>query len=307
MTEIVRPFDHIVVVDWSARSTPALGPDTIWTCWLDTRSSDFDLTNHATRRDTRDTLVTRMAATGTERILVAIDVALGYPHGFSLAAGLTGSPSAESAWQATWQHLTDQLDEAADNSAPPQHDRWAVAARLNERLGTPHFWGCPPARASQHLTTTKPPTLADPTVGLAEYRITEERLRAAGHRPFSVWQLLGAGSVGSQALTAIPVLHHLRHHPALAHRVRVWPFETGIDAPPIADIVVAEAWPSSLPRSVVDAVEHPVKDARQVIALAAHLAEAQREGLLHRRFTPNLSDDEARDVVREEGWVLGVA
>lgn len=305
MTE-ARAFDHIVVVDWSARSVPALGPDTIWCCWLDIRSAELDLTNHATRIGTRDALVSRLAATDGERTLIAIDVALGYPHGFARAARLTDGASGQAPWRAAWHYLTDELDDAADNSAPPARDRWAVAARLNERLGTPHFWGCPPARASRYLTTTKPSTLVDPAVGLCEFRLVEDRLRADGYRPFSAWQLLGAGAVGSQALTAIPVVHHLRHHPALAGRLRVWPFETGVDAPPTADIVVAEAWPSSLPSAEIDAVEHPVKDARQVIALATHLATLQDADGLDPLFTPQLSVDDARRVVEEEGWVLGV-
>lgn len=307
MTDTVRPFDHIVAIDWSARSAPALGPDTIWSCWLDTRSDDVELTNHATRRGARDVLASRLTATDVERVLVAIDVSLGYPRGFAQAAGLTGSPPGEPGWQATWHHLSSELDDTADNDAAPTSDRWAVAARLNERLGLAHFWGVPPARATQDLPTTKPASLADPEVGLGEFRLTEQRLRAGGHRPFSVWQLLGAGAVGSQAITAIPALHHLRHHQGLAHRLRVWPFETGIRTPPTADIVIAEAWPSALPTATVDAVEHPVKDARQVVALATHLATLQRAGALDAHFTPVLDSDEARAVVDEEGWVLGVA
>lgn len=304
MTDPQRGFDRVVAIDWSARATPSLGADTLWACWLEVATGEVEVTNHATRRDARDRLVERLVADGG-RTLVAIDVALGYPRGFASAARL-GSDDDATGWQATWDHVAGELDDGPDNRAPAASDRWAVAARLNERLGEPHFWGVPPARATAHLGTTKPRPLADGSALLDEFRLTEHRLRASGHRPFSVWQLLGAGAVGSQSLTAIPALHHVRHHRALAHRVRIWPFETGVDTAPDADIVIAEAWPSALPVETIDAVGHPVKDARQVIALAAHLAALQHSASLDDLFTPRLTDDEARAVVDEEGWVLGV-
>jgi precorrin-8X/cobalt-precorrin-8 methylmutase len=312
MTETAPPFRHIVAVDWSAASTPALGADSIWVCWLDTATLDLDLTNHATRLGARDALAGRLALTSpSTRTLVAVDVSLGHPRGFARRAGLHAPPGTESgvgaAWQATWAHLAAAVIDDRHNGSTPPNDRWSVAAQLNARLGAPHFWGVPPARASVHLGTRKPTALTDTDSALAEFRLVEQRLRERGLRPFSVWQLLGAGAVGGQTLTAVPVLHHLRHHPDLAARLRVWPFETGVDTPPVADIVVAEAWPSALPALVVDAVEHPVKDARQVVALAEHLAALQRDGVLGAVFTPRLSADDARAVVDEEGWVLGVS
>jgi len=60
--------------------------------------------------------------------------------------------------------------------------------------------------------------------------------------------------------------------------------------------VFAEVWPSAVE---FDHVDHPVKDARQVIALAHHLASAPIAA-------PTLSADEERIVMNEEGWVLGV-
>jgi precorrin-8X/cobalt-precorrin-8 methylmutase len=304
MTETAPPFRYIVAVDWSAASTPTLGADSIWVCWLDTDTLDIDLTNHATRLGARDALAERLAATSpATRTLIAVDVSLGHPRGFARRAGLDTRPGP--AWQATWAHLAATVIDDHGNRSTPPNDRWSVAADLNARLGAPLFWGVPPARASLHLGPRKPTALADADSALAEFRLVEERLRERGLRPFSVWQLLGAGAVGGQTLTALPVLHHLRHHPDLVDRLRVWPFETGVGAPPPADIVVAEAWPSALPADVVDAVEHPVKDARQVVALAEHLAALQRDGSLDGAFTPQLSADDAHAVVDEEGWVLG--
>ncbi len=150
--------------------------------------------------------------------------------------------------------------------------------------------------------------------GLAEFRLTEVELRRDGWRPSSVWQLAGAGSVGSQTLTGIPVLHRLRHDPTLRDRGRVWPFETGFGDDPSAAtdrssgttdaIVYAEIWPSELGRP--DPALHPVKDAGQVLALGARLAALDASGLLGARFGPRLDPDIARTATREEGWVLRV-
>ncbi len=80
----------------------------------------------------------------------------------------------------------------------------------------------------------------------------------------------------------------------------MWPFETGLGLTGSADVVFAEVWPSAI---AFDHVDHPVKDARQVIALAHHLAHQLVHGTL---VEPRLTDDERTAVLQEEGWVLGV-
>jgi ABC-type multidrug transport system fused ATPase/permease subunit len=109
------------------------------------------------------------------------------------------------------------------------NNRFAAAAEFNRRLtGTASpFWGCPSSSAGRHLTTTKPPDAGPPS----PFRATEEALRDQGRRPFSSWQLFGAGSVGSQSLLGIPVLDRLRAR--FGERIDVWPFTTGL-APPVS-------------------------------------------------------------------------
>ncbi|MFM2183873.1 MAG: hypothetical protein RJB61_2167, partial [Actinomycetota bacterium] len=162
----------------------------------------------------------------------------------------------------------------------------------------------PASHAGPHLSRTKPLRTAS---HLPELRAAEARLARNGHRPFSIWQLLGVGSVGSQSLTAIPVMHQVRTHPLLETRCAVWPFETGLCLPSQPDIVIAEVWPSSLDRTVIDAEPYPVKDARQVSALAHLLAAEQGAGSLAAWFEPGNGDDLDRAaIVAEEGWTLGV-
>lgn len=283
-------FDHLVVIDWSAAATPRLGADSIWCAWLDMRTGEIDLTNIATRHAALDVLASRLAG-ANGRVLVGVDFPLGHPVGHAAAAGLITAAEPR-AWRATWSHLAREL------AAPPDdaHDRWRVAADLNRRIGTPHYWGAPPSRAGTHLTSTRPVTRR-----LADDRLAEERLRAGGRRPFTVWQLLGAGSVGSQAITGIALLERLRTR--FADALHIWPFDTGIDRVPDAPIVIAEVWPSTID---IDHVEHPVKDARQVLALAEWLADAQHTGRLASMFTPRVDPADVDRVVGEEGWVLGV-
>lgn len=275
-------FDRIVVVDWSASNTPKSGADSIWVSCLD-RGGFVVAVNHRTRAAALDALVELADVPG--RVLVGFDFPLGYPAGFAAELGLAGEP-----WSATWALLTELLDDDHRN----RNNRFDVASELNRRLGRRQFWASPPRRANEHLTTTKPPRTE---AHLPEFRAAELRLRDRKQYPFSVWHLLGAGSVGSQALTGIPVVERLRHHPRIVDRTKVWPFQTGLTLPHGADtIVIAEIWPSSIEFAHVD---HPVKDARQVIALAHWLA-AQDAGL----FSPPAAD--SPEVLTEEGWVLGL-
>lgn len=280
----------IIIVDWSANATPKRGPDSIWTYEL--HVGPTQPINHRTRAEARDHLVERLLHHSGRRVLLGFDFPLGYPAGFARAAGFTGVP-----WQAIWQHLADPITDTPRN----RNNRWEVASDLNRRLDHHRFWGSPPARANEHLPTHKP-------LGLAPDRTAEQRLRVLGMRPFSPWQLLGAGSVGSQSLTGIPVAHHVRHHPALAARTSVWPFETGLTDAPAGGrddaVVVAEVWPSAID---FGHMVHDVKDARQVMALAHHFDDLQTRGLLGALFRPQLDSATERSVVTEEGWVLGLA
>ncbi len=100
----------------------------------------------------------------------------------------------------------------------------------------------------------------------------------------------------------IPVLQRLRWDPRLRDAIRIWPFETGL-APPAAwpmlpPIIFAEVCPSLIP---LPSHGHPVKDARQVTSMAAHLAEAD----LSQAFAGPTLDPVTRHVIEsEEGWIL---
>lgn len=284
-------FDRYVVVDWSASSTPKLGRDSIWIAVYD-QTGAASSTNVATRDAAEAALVDIFSSDPTSTTLVGVDFSLGYPLGTAAALGLAGTP-----WWAMWEMLADRIGDDDRN----RNNRFAVAAGLNAELtgGASPFWGCPPSAAGVHLTTTKPSTVGP----LAQFRAVEALLRGQGRRPFTSWQLLGAGAVGSQSLLGIPRLHALSRR--FGERVQVWPFTTGLQPPVLDDgvIVVAEVWPSMLD---VDDAAGAVRDAAQVDATARWLAAADAGGRLDALFCPGLEPEMSAAAVGEEGWVLGV-
>jgi len=123
------------------------------------------------------------------------------------------------------------------------------------------------------------------------------------------WKLLGAGSVGSQALVGIPCVTRLRDHPGLARFSRVWPFETGFTSQPspvVGPFVLhAEIWPGV---SEMDRSLHQVRDTAQVLSLSRRIAELDSTGSLGKWFEEPVDFDHANRTacISEEGWILGV-
>jgi hypothetical protein len=278
-------FDRIIVVDWSANSAPKRGRDSIWIAVWD--RSGVMLSNPSTRYEAEVILVDLLAGllTPDARTLVGVDFSLGFPTGTAELLGLDG-PS--------WASTGAELGRLVEDDARNRNNRFSVASALNARMGGAPgpFWGCPPTAVTSTLTTTKPPPGS-----LAQWRRVEARLREQGYRPFSSWQLLGAGAVGSQSLVGIPTIMRLRER--FGGRLAVWPFE-----PTDCAIVVAEVWPSLL---ALDLTVAPVRDAAQVLGVAEWLAGLDlADGLDELLCLDNLAPEVHDVVVGEEGWVLGV-
>lgn len=287
-----RPiFERVVVVDWSANSTPKSGRDSIWIAAFDVDHPHGTTTNPATRAEAVETIERLVAE---RRSLLAVDFSLGYPRGMAEQLGLTGQP-----WEAMWSLLDTLVIDGADNA----NNRFVVAAELNTRLDecSGPFWGCPHTRPVDGLTPTK--TSSAP---LPEWRHVEQSLRDRGLRPFSSWQLLGAGAVGSQSILGIAALARLRRRlrDAAGIDVEVWPFANGLEAPDAdgSSCVVAEVWPSMVELPADDRV----RDEAQVATVGEHLWRADRAGTLRSLFTPDVPDVQRRAVVDEEGWVLDI-
>lgn len=314
-------FDCYVFVDWSARnglSPPSPAADAVWVGELRrslagacdrVRATYWRSRLQATRHVERQ--LHRAVADGL-RTLVGFDFPYGYPSGF---AGALASDSSSAPWQYVWDAVTLAYHDGPDNL----NNRFEVAEALNARCrasGTGPFWCCPVALASPWLTvkraTARFPFISDSGRSLAEYRRCDRRVLDAGRRIHSVWQLLGTGSVGGQALAGIPYVSRLRHAPALDPVSQVWPFETGLTEEPVGirgpAVVHAEIWPS-LANPHLRPGDSP-KDRAQVLAMLRWIsqldARSELSALFNPRFGPDTSAEELRACVEEEGWILGV-
>lgn len=285
-------FDRYVVVDWSAASRPTTGRDSIWIADLDAVGGTALCTNPSTRVSAEAAL-TRIADDAVDgRVLLAVDAPLGYPAGSARWFGLDDDPP----WRAMWREIAGRVTDDAANV----NNRFEVAGELNRHgAGAGPFWGRPASRPVAGLTATKPDRFPVP-----EWRGCERELREEGRRPASCWQLLGAGSVGGQALTLLPVLERLRGRLVAAGRpAEIWPMTCGFEAPEVGPggMVVVEAWPTAF-----DLESRPdvVRDEAQVDGVAHRLGAADRAGELADWFAPALDGATVASAVAEEAWIL---
>ena len=272
-------FDRVAILDWSAAKGPRRGKDSIWLA--DRTTTACTACNLPTRSDAEHALTDLFndALERGHRLLLGVDFAFGAPDGF--IAHLTGTCDAL-AW---WGWLATRIKDAPGNISNYRH----IAAQMNMRFGGDGpFWGNGETAQIAGLPRLKPGHRHD----FSEHRATDLAARGPGASPKPVWQLAGAGAVGAQVLTGLPVLERLRQR--FAGQVTVWPFQ-----PPTSPIVIAEVYPSLL----ADAVRHhvavwgKVTDEVQVRLLATALHRLAPTDM-ERLFT-------LPHPVPEEGWILG--
>jgi precorrin-8X/cobalt-precorrin-8 methylmutase len=285
-------FDTFVVVDWSAATVPRTGRDSIWVFWH--APSGERLANPPTRHAAKKLLGDWLAAALVrgERVLLGFDFPFGYPAGFAARLGLIGPP-----WRAVWDEIATLIEDTEEN----QNNRFKIAAEFNRRVsdGCFPFWGRPPGFDTPFLDPKH--HRRHDSDALAERRLVDLHIPTA--QP--CWKLLGAGSVGGQALTGIPVARALRDDPRWIGSARVWPFETGLRAPANGSVVIAEVYPSLW---AVSPEAGETKDAAQVRSVARFFAERDRTGELGALFAgdPGLTQEQRNRVETEEAWTLGV-
>ena len=309
---MARLFNAYVMVDWSAAQAPKTGKDSVWVGVLkrDIRfRPTFEAHNPPTRHAAEALLREVLAdlRRRQDRALVGFDFPLGYPQGTAAALKLKTSDEVKPQ-AAMWDWLGKHVVDKADNT----NNRFSLAARMN-RLITDEarpFWGAPPRDAQRWLSSTKPVEGSEP---LPQLRLAEQRTQAreggrgkAGAK--SVWQLMGAGSVGGQAIMGVPAVKRLVDE--LDGRAAVWPFTTGWRAPNPAEladkeVLVAEIYPALVP---VKPEPGEVADRAQVRTLCEHFSDLDTAGKLAAAFAAPKDADEATvaAVEGEEGWILGV-
>jgi molybdopterin molybdotransferase len=269
-------FDTIIVADWSARSTPTParpGKDAIFLGLCRDRyvATLYQRTRFQAMRSLVGLIDGEMRA--GRRVLAAFDFPFAYPRGFASAVTGTDDPLN------LWAHLAAVVEDDDRN----RNNRFDVAARFNRLFDQPGpFWGHPVRAEIEGLPFRKP--------GYASFPFAEKRLiETLVPRAKSCFQLMGAGSVGSQALLGIACLQALRIR--YGDAVCVAPFQT-----PDTPVVLAECYPGLLAK-VIDARtrDGEVPDRAQVRILAHAFSRLPADRLTHL-----LSEGD-----ETEGWILG--
>ena len=275
-------FDRTAILDWSAAGSPKGGKDSIWLGVTD--ATGTTASNHRTRALAEAALAAlcRDTLAQGQTLLLGADFNFGAPQGF--ASQLTGSATA----LALWRWLAERVQDSPQN----QTNYRAVAALANAAFpGGGPFWGNGAKDETPGLPRTKP---ALPP-GLSEHRMTDRIGQTGGLWPKPIWQLAGAGAVGAQSLTGLPVLWRLRE--ALGGACTVWPFEA-----PASPIVLAEIYASHIaPQVALLEARGMIRDEAQVRLLSRALYRLGSEAGLAPLFAPDIP----RPLLAEEGWTLG--
>lgn len=273
-------FDRVIVVDWSAANLPTSPTNRANSVWIGCHDAEGGAEWHHRTRSAAEaqlvTLIETSRASGL-RLLIGFDFAMGYPAGF--AARLTGEACAGAVWRWLAGAITD-----VEN----RNNRFEVATRINATFaeGPGPFWSHPTGQAWPGLPFRRA-GIDYAALGLAETRAAEAVVRGAK----SPWMLFNPGSVGSQSLLGLPMIHRLAQLPGVA----VWPF-TAPDAP----VVLAEVYPALIagPVAILANAEGLTADQAQVRLLSRAFYRLSR----HDRLSPLF---EAPPEAAEEGWILG--
>ena len=267
-------FDTIAIVDWSGGNDtgPSSKKDAIW---IGIERAGDVTTHYMRNRHIAEEFLhqlIRVERDNGRRIFIGFDFPFGYPDGFGRA--LTGSDNPFALWDWFAEHLQD---------SPKGNNRFDLAAQINHRFpGVGPFWFNGLAREIEGL----PKKDTREGHGMAERRACELQARGA----FTCWQMGGAGAVGSQVMTGLPILARLRA--AFAGDVAVWPFE-----PLDAGVAIVEVWPSLIaPAIKAHMSETTIKDEVQVRILARAIASLAPKALSEMLDVP----------VTAEGWIFGL-
>lgn len=269
-------FDTFLMVDWSGGNDRGATPkkDAIWVCAA--RGGMADAPLYMRNRHVAEEWITDFLKAETDagrRVFAGFDFAFGYPAGFGRTLIGTDDPFALWDWFA-----------ARVQDDPKSNNRFDLAGDINAHFpGTGPFWGNGLQRDIPHLPRKG---LARDGHGMPEKRKAEAQAKGA----FPVWQLSGAGAVGSQVIMGLPMLARLRK--TFGKTLTTWPFE-----PLSTPIALVEIWPSLIAKNIAATLpEGQIKDAHQVQVMAQTLSAMTAENLARLLDVP----------ANTEGWILGL-
>ncbi len=282
---MLKKFDDFIMIDWSANNSPKSGKDSIWLA-----SSFTKPMNYRTRQTCAYALESMLidALKNNKRILCCFDFCFGLPKGsVAIMREAAKDTSKQAHWEWLWQYLSENIKDDDRNKS----NRFQVASEMNRLLSGKKapFWGYPynaKEKKPNYLESTKDKKITGEI--FAEFRSTE----SAGMK--SIWQLLGAGSVGSQSLLGMAYLQMFRNSEKFKNHIRVYPFENCDEA----SIIFAETYydPNIF---LLDEAITP-KDKAQVISAVEYCQEAQTSGKLKTLLSPI----DNPDITQDEGWVF---
>lgn len=265
-------WDTFVIVDWSGGNDRGPRPtkDAIWAGVV--RDGQAQEPQYFRNRHIFEDWIAPLLdaeLTQNRTVMLGFDFPFGYPKGFG--QHLTGTHDPLTLWR--W--FADRIEDA-----PKANNRFDVAGQINATLpGTGPFWANGLKRDIPHLPRKG---LSRTPNSFPERREVETKAKGS----FTCWQLAGAGSVGSQVMMGMPVLHRLCQK--FPDQIAVWPFE-----PLTKPITLMEIWPTLF---AGPAPEGMIKDAHQVTATAKALHALN--------LTPAHADVAIHAPV--EGWILGI-
>ncbi len=268
-------FDSFAMVDWSGGNDRGAKPkkDAIWVGIV--QDGAPPTATYFRNRQMVETYLTDLidaALRQDRRLCLGFDFPFGYPKGFTRALTGINDPFA------LWDWLAGRVQDA-----PKANNRFDLAGQINGMFpGIGPFWGNGLKRDIHDLPRKgRDRTNRD----FAERRQVEVLTKGA----FTVWQLAGAGAVGSQAIMGLPVLARLRHR--FATQLAVWPFEP-LDKP----VGLIEIWPSLPGLIAAPPPANSIRDAHQVTEVARILAA----------MPPATLEAHLKVHAPQEGWIFGV-
>ena len=285
-----HPTDYVIAVDWSASSTKGPRRPSPDRCWLaaghvDTPAADRPEPEYfRTRMECERRIIEQAerAATSSRGVLIGLDFPIGYPLSTESREVLP-----------TGRRLCSLLGDLVADEPSGANNRFEVAEELNRQIKAQTgrreapFWGHPVGREYADLTFRK-----TRDTGVHEYRAVERQLRNQRLNIQSAWKLSGAGSVGSQSILGLAMVDRILDR--FGEVSRLWPFdasESHNSCDP-GSVTVAEIWPTLGNEAAVD---HPVKDARQVVAMRDAMLD---DKIVRATLAVNCSS---------EGWIVGVS
>jgi len=295
-------FDRYLIVDWSAANQPKTGKDSIWLCEF-VPADGMDLKKNLYNPPTRHEAMQIVEAVFNRSIKESERLFAGFDFGFGLPRGAAEVIGGEPTWQSLWSSLERLIEDDEQNKS----NRFRVAGELNARFAhiDGPFWGRPAQQQVDLLDRKKP--LSAYGDALPERRYCEQSIPRAK----SNWQLLGAGSVGSQTLIGIAYLEKLRQKSQFMQALKVWPYETSFadDLPDEPGITIAEVYPSAFTISDYYTDKTTTLDAAQVSTLAHGFAMLDQHGEFRTLLDKpdSLVGEELSCVLQQEGWIVGVS